>query len=79
MKPRHEIDMRQFASATGRQLVKWAIVLIVGVGLALIGLLYGTGAVEFAGLVFLLMLLPVLAVIGILWLLGWIAKKARSE
>lgn len=71
--------MRQFASATRRQLVRWGIVLIVGVGLGLIGLLYGTWAVEVAGLVFLIMLVPVLAVIGILWLLGWIAKKGRSD
>ena len=79
MKERREIDLRQYASATRRRLVRWGIVLIVGVGLGLIALLYGTGAVEVAGLVILIASVPVLAVIGILWVLGWITKKADRD
>jgi hypothetical protein len=79
VKRRRELDMRQYASASQRRFVRWGIVLIVGVGLGLIGFLYGTGALEFAGLVMLIMSLPVLLIIGIIWILGWIVKKADSD
>ena len=79
MNRRHEIDIRRYASATQRRLVRWGIVLIVGVGLGLIGLLYGTGPLEFAGLVMLILSVPVALIIGIIWILGWIAKKADSD
>jgi hypothetical protein len=79
VKRRREIDMRQYASATQRRFVRWGIVLIVGGGLGLIGLLYGTGMLEFAGLVMLIMSVPVLLIIGTIWILGWIAKKADSD
>jgi hypothetical protein len=79
LSPRREIDLRQYAAATRRRFVRWGIVLIVGVGLGLIALLYGTGAVTVAGLVLLIASLPVLAVIGILWVLEWIGKKADSD
>ncbi len=79
MKRRPEIDMRQYASSNQRRLVRWGIVLIVGVGLGLTGFLYGTGVLEFAGLVMLIMALPVILIIGIIWILGWIAKKAGSD
>lgn len=67
--------MRQYASATQRRLVRWGIVLIVGAGLGLIGLLYGATAVEIAGLAMLIMSIPVLSVMGILWILGWLVRK----
>jgi hypothetical protein len=72
-------DLRKYARQTDMQLLIGFFILLIVVGLGLIFFLWGTGA-AISGLICVgVALLPVLAVLGVMWVLDHLARKARGE
>ena len=72
-------DLRKYARQTDMQLLIGFFILLIVVGLGLIFFLWGAGA-AISGLICVgVALLPVLVVLGVLWLLDRLARKARGE
>jgi hypothetical protein len=72
-------DLRKYARQTDMQLIIGFIVLLIVVGLGLIFFIWGAGAAV-SGLICVgVALLPVLAVLGVVWILDYLARKARGE
>jgi hypothetical protein len=72
-------DLRKYAKQTNMQLIIGLIVLLVTVGLGLIFLFWGTGAAVTGLICVGVALVPVLAVLGVVWILDRLARKARGE
>ena len=72
-------DLRKYARQTNMQLIIGLFVLLVTIGLGLIFFFWGAGAAV-SGLICVgVALLPVLAVLGVVWVLDRLARKARGE
>lgn len=72
-------DLRGYAQKTNMTLIIGLFVLLVVVGLGLVFFFWGAGA-ALTGLICVgAALLPVLAVLGVIWVLDRLAKKARGE
>ena len=72
-------DLRKYARQTDMQLIIGFVVLLIVVGLGLIFFIWGAGA-AISGLICVgVALLPVLAVLGVVWILDYLARRARGE
>jgi hypothetical protein len=72
-------DLRKFARQTNVRLAIGALVLLFGVGLALIYFIYGLPA-AIAGLLCLLGgLVPIALILAWLYGIDWIVKRARTK
>ena len=72
-------DLREFARQTNVRLLAGALLLLFGVGLVLIYIIYGAGAAV-AGLLCLLgALVPIGLILGSLYGMDWIVKRARPK
>ncbi|MFN2119982.1 MAG: hypothetical protein ACK2T0_06290 [Anaerolineales bacterium] len=72
-------DLREYARRTNIQLAVGAILLLFGVGLALIYFIYGSGA-ALTGLFCLLgALVPISLIFVALYGIDWIVRRARPK
>ncbi|MEJ5201102.1 MAG: hypothetical protein WHV66_02615 [Anaerolineales bacterium] len=72
-------DLRQYARQTTVRLIAGGLILLILVGDGLIYLIYGPGA-AISGLICIgIGLIPPILVIGVLALLDWVTRRARSE
>ena len=72
-------DLRKYARQTDMRLLIGFFILLIVVGLGLIFFLWGAGA-AISGLICVgVALLPVLAVLGVVWILDYLARRARDE
>ncbi|HEY42661.1 MAG TPA: hypothetical protein G4O11_01635 [Anaerolineae bacterium] len=78
-KPRKERDLRAYARITQLRLLLGALFIIIVVGNGLIRLIYGSEAAVSALLCTGIGLLPVLLIIGSIWVMGWIVRKERGD
>jgi len=72
-------DLREFARQTNVRLAAGAFVLLFGVGLLLIYLIYGSGAVLAGFLCLLGALVPIVLILAWLYGIDWIVKRARPK
>ncbi|MBN2258852.1 MAG: hypothetical protein JW704_13730 [Anaerolineaceae bacterium] len=72
-------DLRKYARQTDRRLLIGFFVLLIVVGIGLVYFIWGAGAAVTGLLCVGGALLPVLAVLGVLWLLEWVNRKAHDE
>jgi hypothetical protein len=72
-------DLRKYARQTDMQLIIGFIVLLIVVGLGLIFFIWGAGAAVTGLICVGVALLPVLAVLGVVWILDYLARRARGE
>jgi hypothetical protein len=72
-------DLREYAKQTNIQLIVAAFVLLFGVGLGLIYVIYGPGAAGVGLLCLLGGMVPIALILIALFLIDWIAKRARSK
>ena len=72
-------DLRKYARQTDVQLLIGFFVLLIVVGLGLIFFIWGAGA-AISGLICVgVALVPVLVVLGVIWVLDNLARRARGE
>jgi hypothetical protein len=72
-------DLRKYARQTNMHLIIGLIVLLITVGLGLIFLIWGAGAAVTGLICIGVAFIPVLAVLGVVWILDRLARKARGE
>jgi hypothetical protein len=72
-------DLRKFARQTNVRLAIGALVLLFGVGLALIYLIYGPSAAVAGLLCMLGGLVPIALILAWLYGIDWIVKRARTK
>ena len=72
-------DLREYARQTNVQLIVAAFVLLFGVGLGLIYVIYGPGAAGVGLLCLVGGMVPIALILIALFLIDWIAKRARSK
>lgn len=72
-------DLRKFASQTNVRLGIGALVLLFGVGLALIYFIYGPSAAVAGLLCMLGGLVPIALILAWLYGIDWIVKRARTK
>jgi hypothetical protein len=72
-------DLRRYAAQTNLRLIGGLFALLVVVGLGLVYLFWGVGAFLTGLLCLGATLLPVLAVVAVLWLLETIKNKANHD
>ena len=72
-------DLREYARQTNIQLIVAAFVLLFGIGLGLIYVIYGPGAAGVGLLCLLGGMVPIALILVALFLIDWIAKRARSK
>jgi hypothetical protein len=72
-------DLRAYARQTNVQLGIAAIILLFGVGLALIYFIYGPGAAAVGLLCLLGSLVPIALIFIALFGIDWIVKRARPK
>ena len=72
-------DLREYAKQTNIQLIVAAFVLLFGVGLGLIYVIYGPGAAGVGLLCLVGGMVPIALILIALFLIDWIAKRARSK
>jgi uncharacterized SAM-binding protein YcdF (DUF218 family) len=72
-------DLRKYASQTNTRLILGALLVLLVVGVGLIWAIYGIGAAITGLLCIGAGLLPVLIIIGVLWLMDYIVRKNRPE
>lgn len=72
-------DLREFARQTNLRLLAGALLLLFGLGLALIFLIYGPGAALVGLLCLLGALIPIGLIFGSLYGMDWIVKRARPK
>jgi hypothetical protein len=72
-------DLREYARRTNVQLAAGAVILLFGVGLALIYFIYGRGAALIGLLCLLGALVPVLLIFAALYAIDWIVRRARPR
>jgi hypothetical protein len=72
-------DLRKYARQTDIQLLIGFFILLIVVGLGVIYIVWGAGA-AISGLICVgAALLPVLAVLGVMWILDLLSRRARGE
>lgn len=74
-----ERDIRKYASQTQVRLIAGALLLLFIVGDGLIYLIYGQGAAIMGLLCLTAGLVPVLAIIGVLFIMDWVVKRANRD
>lgn len=72
-------DLRKYASKTDMHLIVGFFILLIVVGLGLVFLIWGAGAAVTGLICVGVALLPVLAVLGVVWILDYLARRARGE
>lgn len=72
-------DLRKYASQTNTRLILGALLVLLVVGVGLIWAIYGIGAAITGLLCIGAGLLPVLIIIGVLWMMDYIVRKNRPE
>ena len=72
-------DLRRYANQTQARLIAGALLLLFIVGDGLIYLIYGPASALMGLLCLGAGLLPVIAIIGILWGIDWVVKRANRE
>jgi hypothetical protein len=72
-------DLRAFARQTNTRLFAGALLLLFGVGLLLIYFIYGPGAAVVGLLCLLGALIPIGLILGSLYGMDWIVKRARPK
>ena len=72
-------DLRKYAKKTDMHLIIGFFVLLVVVGLGLVFFIWGAGAAVTGLICVGVALLPVLAVLGVVWILDYLARRARGE
>jgi hypothetical protein len=72
-------DLRKYTQQTNTRLAIGALLLIFIVGDGLIYYFYGQGAALLGFVCLIGGLLPVVLIIGVLWLMEWIVKRANRE
>jgi hypothetical protein len=68
-------DLRQYARSTTTRLIVGALILVFIIGDGLIALIYGRQAGLFAAFCTGIGVLPLLLIVGWLWLIEWIARR----
>ena len=71
--------MKEFARQTNVRLIGGALILLFGVGLLLIYVVYGRGAALVGLLCLLGALIPIGLILGSLYAMDWIVKRARPK
>ena len=74
-----ERDIHKYASQTQVRLIAGALLLLFIVGDGLIYLIYGQGAAIMGLLCLTAGLVPVLAIIGVLFIMDWVVKRANRD
>lgn len=72
-------DLRKYASQTNTRLILGALLVLLVVGVGLVWAIYGIGAAITGLLCIGAGLLPVLIIIGVLWMMDYIVRKNRPE
>jgi hypothetical protein len=72
-------DLRDFARQTNVRLFAGALLMLFGVGLLLICILYGPGAALVGLLCLIGALIPIGLIVGSLYGMDWIVKRARPK
>lgn len=72
-------DLRQYASQTQARLIAGGLLLLFLVGDGLIYMFYGQGAAMMGLLCLGAGLLPVIAIVFILWGIDWVVKRANRN
>ena len=72
-------DLRNYARQTNVRIVAGALLVLFLVGDGLIYVIYGQGAALMGLLCLAGGLLPVIAIILVLWILDWVVKRANRE
>lgn len=72
-------DLRNYARQTNVRIVAGSLLLLFLVGDGLIYVIYGPGAALMGLLCLAGGLLPVIAIILVLWILDWVVKRANRE
>ena len=72
-------DLRKYAKKTDMHLIIGFFVLLIVVGLGLVFFIWGAGAAVTGLICVGVALLPVLAVLGVVWILDYLARRARGE
>jgi hypothetical protein len=72
-------DLRKFARQTNSRLILGGLALLVLVGDGLIYLFFGDRAAITGLICFSIGLAPLVLIWTVLWLVGWIARRAREE
>jgi hypothetical protein len=72
-------DLRNYARQTNVRVIAGALLLLFLVGDGLIYVIYGPGAALMGLLCLAGGLLPVIAIILVLWILDWVVKRANRE
>jgi hypothetical protein len=72
-------DLREFAKQTNIRLGIAAFILLFGVGIGLIYFIYGPGAAGIGLLCLLGSLVPIAMIMGSLYGIDWIVKRARPK
>jgi hypothetical protein len=74
-----ERDLRYYASQTQARLIIGALLLLFIVGDGLIYIIYGQGAALMGLLCLAAGLVPVIAIVLILWGMDWVVKRANRD
>ena len=77
--PELKRDLRGFARQTNIRLLFGAVILLFGLGLGLIYFIYGAGAAAVGLLCLLGALVPVGLILGSLYGMDWIVRRARPK
>ena len=72
-------DLRRYASQTQARLIAGGLLLLFLVGDGLIYIIYGPGAAIMGMLCLGAGLLPVIAIVFILWGMDWVVKRANRD
>jgi len=72
-------DLRKYATQTNTRLILGAFLVLLIVGDGLIWIIYGAGAAITGLLCIGAGLLPIIIIIGGLWVMDWVVRKNRPE
>jgi len=72
-------DLRKYARRTNMFLIIGLFVLLIVVGLGLVFFFWGAGAATTGLICIGVAMIPVLMVLGVIWILDRLARKARGE
>ncbi|GAP21131.1 hypothetical protein [Leptolinea tardivitalis] len=72
-------DLKKYDSQTVTRLIIGGILILFIIGDGLIYLIYGTGAAGMGLICLLAGMVPILLVMGAIWLMDWIVKRANKD
>jgi len=72
-------DLRKYATQTNTRLILGAFLVLLIVGDGLIWIIYGAGAAITGLLCIGAGLLPIIIIVGVLWVMDWVVRKNRPE